>query len=102
MDDATLRERLWLGFARLQTLLGGQAGGGSVIEDEGFVASVVPSAPDSPTLNATVSLDSPRTVAALPELHRRYGDVIHRISFYAPYQANPDRWRKVLADLKAA
>jgi len=35
-----------------------------------------------------------------PELHQRYGDVIQRISFYAPYQADPDRWRSVMADLK--
>ena len=35
MDDATLRERLWLGFARLQTLLGGQAAGGEVLERPG-------------------------------------------------------------------
>jgi probable F420-dependent oxidoreductase len=37
-----------------------------------------------------------------PELHRRYGDVIERISFYAPYKSNPERWAQVLADLKAA
>jgi GNAT superfamily N-acetyltransferase len=56
MDDATLRERLWLGFARLQTLLGGQAAGGDVLERPGLVASIVPIAPDSPTLNAGISL----------------------------------------------
>ena len=37
-----------------------------------------------------------------PELHRRYGDVIQRISFYAPYASDPGRWSKVLEDLKAA
>jgi probable F420-dependent oxidoreductase len=37
-----------------------------------------------------------------PELRRRYGDVISRISFYAPYRADPDRWRTVLDDLKAS
>jgi hypothetical protein len=37
-----------------------------------------------------------------PELHSRYGDCIHRISFYAPYRSDPDRWRKVLEDVKAA
>ena len=30
------------------------------------------------------------------------GDVIKRISFYAPYKMNPDRWRQVLAALQAA
>ena len=37
-----------------------------------------------------------------PELHRRYGDVIQRISFYAPYRTDPTRWRGVLDALKAA
>ena len=37
-----------------------------------------------------------------PELHRRYGDVIQRISFYAPYKSDPDRWARVLSDLRAA
>ncbi len=36
-----------------------------------------------------------------PELRRRYGDVISRISFYTPYRSDPERWKKVLADLKA-
>ena len=35
-----------------------------------------------------------------PELHRRYGDVISRISFYAPYKSNPDRWRPVIEAIK--
>lgn len=43
---------------------------------------------------------APETVA--PELHRRYGDVIERISFYAPYKSDPERWSRVLADLKAS
>ncbi|MFZ4719130.1 MAG: LLM class F420-dependent oxidoreductase [Ilumatobacteraceae bacterium] len=42
----------------------------------------------------------PETVA--PELHRRYGDVIQRISFYAPYKSDPERWAGVLEALKAA
>jgi probable F420-dependent oxidoreductase len=36
-----------------------------------------------------------------PELKRRYGDVISRISFYAPYRSDPQRWKSVLADLKS-
>ena len=35
-----------------------------------------------------------------PELHRRYGDVISRISFYAPYKTDASKWGKVLEDLK--
>jgi probable F420-dependent oxidoreductase len=37
-----------------------------------------------------------------PELSNRYGDVIDRISFYAPYKAEPERWRPVIDALKAA
>jgi probable F420-dependent oxidoreductase len=32
----------------------------------------------------------------------RYGGLIDRVSFYAPYQAAPELWAQVLADLKAA
>ena len=55
---------------------------------------------DDEILNTFAVVGEPETVA--PELHRRYGDVIQRISFYAPYKTDPDRWSKVLADLKAA
>jgi probable F420-dependent oxidoreductase len=34
-----------------------------------------------------------------PELRRRYGDVIQRISFYAPYRTDPQRWREVMHDI---
>jgi ribosomal protein S18 acetylase RimI-like enzyme len=54
MDDGTLRERLWQGFAQLQTLLGGEAAGGVIVQERGVVASFVPGAPDSPTLNAAI------------------------------------------------
>ncbi len=54
MDDGTLRDRLWQGFARLQTLLGGDAAGGVVTAEGGIVASFVAGAPDSPTLNAAI------------------------------------------------
>jgi hypothetical protein len=26
----------------------------------------------------------------------RYGDIVDRLSFYAPYRSDPDRWGKVL------
>ena len=74
MDDGVLRERLWDGFARLQALLGGHAGPGHVLEREGLVASVVPSAPDSPTLNAAVAIEPAKAAEHLAELERRYGD----------------------------
>jgi probable F420-dependent oxidoreductase len=50
-------------------------------------------------LNTFAVVAEPERVAA--ELHRRYGDVIQRISFYAPYKSDPDRWRQVLTDLQA-
>jgi probable F420-dependent oxidoreductase len=55
---------------------------------------------DDEILNTFAVVGEPEQIA--PELHRRYGDVIQRISFYAPYRSDPERWRKVLADLRAA
>ena len=66
--------RLWDGFARLQALLGGHAGPGSVLERDGLVASVVPSAPDSPTLNAAVAIEADRAPEHLEELRHRYAE----------------------------
>ena len=74
MDDAELRRRLWEGFASLQTLLGGSARQGWVLKRDGLVASIVPSAPDSPALNAAVALDPRRRLDHLPELEVTYGD----------------------------
>jgi probable F420-dependent oxidoreductase len=36
-----------------------------------------------------------------PELHRRYGDIIQRISFYTPYETDRARWTPVLEAVKA-
>jgi len=68
MDDEALRIRLWEAFAQLQALLGHHSMRGAVIQADGVVASVVPAAPDSPTLNAAVALDPGKTREALPEL----------------------------------
>ena len=54
---------------------------------------------DDEVLNTFAVVGEPESIA--PELHNRFGDCIQRISFYAPYKADPDRWRKVMADLKA-
>ncbi|MEP7114555.1 MAG: TIGR03617 family F420-dependent LLM class oxidoreductase, partial [Ilumatobacteraceae bacterium] len=51
-------------------------------------------------LNTFAVVAEPEQIA--PELLRRYGDVVRRISFYAPYKSDPDRWRPVLAALQAA
>lgn len=55
---------------------------------------------DDEILNTFAVVAEPEQIAR--ELSKRYGDVIQRISFYAPYQSDPDRWSKVMADLKAA
>jgi probable F420-dependent oxidoreductase len=36
-----------------------------------------------------------------PGLQERYGDVVSRISFYAPYASDPDRWKAVMDQLHA-
>lgn len=72
MDDGTLRDRLWQGFARLQTLLGGDAAGGVVVEEAGIVASFVPGAPDSPTLNAAIVTGSELGLDQLSQMRERW------------------------------
>lgn len=72
MDEGALRVRLWDGFAELQLLLGAHAGPGRTLERDGLVASIVPNAPDSPTLNAAVALDPDKAPHHLPELARLY------------------------------
>jgi probable F420-dependent oxidoreductase len=55
---------------------------------------------DDEILNTFAVVGEPESIA--PELHQRYGDVIQRISFYAPYRSDPERWTKIINDLKAA
>ena len=55
---------------------------------------------DDEVLNTFAVVGEPEAVA--PELHRRYGDVIQRLSFYAPYKSDPERWSKILTDLKSS
>src|SRR3954470_15374407 len=98
MDDAELRRRLWEGFAALQTLLGGSARDGFVIETPGLVASIVPSAPDSPALNAAVAIDPRTAPASLEELDVRYGDAgIRRWAIWVDGAA-----RDVTAELRSS
>ena len=49
-------------------------------------------------LNTFAVVGEPEKIA--PELHRRYGDVISRISFYAPYKSDPSRWKPVIEAIK--
>jgi hypothetical protein len=51
-------------------------------------------------LNTFAVVGLPEQIA--PELHHRYGDVIQRISFYAPYSSDPERWSKVMSALQSA
>jgi alkanesulfonate monooxygenase SsuD/methylene tetrahydromethanopterin reductase-like flavin-dependent oxidoreductase (luciferase family) len=54
---------------------------------------------DDEILNTFAVVGEPESIA--PELGRRYADVISRISFYAPYQSDPERWRAVMNAVKA-
>jgi len=53
---------------------------------------------DDDILNTFAVVGEPESVA--PELKKRFGDVIQRISFYAPYASDSERWRKVFDELK--
>ena len=55
---------------------------------------------DDEILNTFAVVGEPEAIA--PELSQRYGDVIQRLSFYAPYASDPDRWSAVMAALRAA
>ncbi|MEY4162370.1 MAG: hypothetical protein RI939_1099 [Actinomycetota bacterium] len=53
---------------------------------------------DDEILNTFAVVGEPEAIA--PELHKRYGDVISRISFYAPYKSDPARWQPVIEAIK--
>ena len=55
---------------------------------------------DDEILNTFAVVGTPEDIA--PELSKRYGDLIQRISFYAPYASDPDRLAAVMAALQAA
>jgi probable F420-dependent oxidoreductase len=50
-------------------------------------------------LHAFAVVAEPEQIA--PQLHERYGDVVQRLSFYAPYASDPSRWAAVMQQLKA-
>jgi probable F420-dependent oxidoreductase len=54
---------------------------------------------DDEILNTFAVVGPPESIA--PELGRRYGDVIDRLSFYAPYESDQERWLRVMDALKA-
>jgi probable F420-dependent oxidoreductase len=49
---------------------------------------------DDEVLSTFAVVGEPDTIA--PELHRRFGDVIQRIDFYAPYDSQPERWQSII------
>ena len=53
---------------------------------------------DDEILRTFAVVAEPEGVGA--ELKRRYGGVVDRCSFYAPYEADPERWGAVIDDLK--
>jgi probable F420-dependent oxidoreductase len=55
---------------------------------------------DDEILNTFAVVASPEGVAA--ELKRRYGGVVDRCSFYAPYKSDPEKWSDVIKSLQAA
>jgi probable F420-dependent oxidoreductase len=54
---------------------------------------------DDEILNTFAVVGRPDEIA--PELGRRYADVISRISFYAPYESDADRWQAVVDGIKS-
>jgi ribosomal protein S18 acetylase RimI-like enzyme len=73
MDDAALRERAWASVAHQQRLFGTSVPGAGAREGDGWVASVVASAADSPLLNAIVPLRDGVLERALGELDGAFG-----------------------------
>ena len=53
---------------------------------------------DDDILNTFAVVGEPEQVA--PELLKRYGDCITRISFYTPYKSDPERWANVRRTLQ--
>ncbi|MGZ4711698.1 MAG: LLM class F420-dependent oxidoreductase [Acidimicrobiia bacterium] len=53
---------------------------------------------DDDVLDAFAVVGEPEAVPDL--LMARYGDIVDRLSFYAPYQSDPERWSKVLAGFR--
>ena len=54
---------------------------------------------DDDILDAFAVVAEPEQIAT--ELKRRYADVVDRVSFYAPYQGDRQRWQAVFNDLRS-
>jgi probable F420-dependent oxidoreductase len=53
---------------------------------------------DDDVLDAFAVVAEPEDIPKV--LLERYGDLVDRISFYAPYRSDPERWKSVLAGFK--
>jgi probable F420-dependent oxidoreductase len=80
------------GWGDLQTELNGLSKQGKWVEMGELI--------DDDVLHAFAVVAGPEGVGA--ELKRRYGGVVDRCSFYAPYKADPQQWTSVIKDLKKA
>jgi probable F420-dependent oxidoreductase len=78
------------GWGSLQDELNALSKQGKWVEMGGLI--------DDEILNTFAVVGEPEQIA--PELKTRYGDIIQRITFYAPYRSDPDRWRSVLDSVK--
>ena len=54
---------------------------------------------DDDILHTFAVVAEPEDIAA--ELRNRYGDIFDRVSFYAPTQGDPERWKAVLDAIRA-
>ena len=61
--------------------------------------SFVVTGTDDEILNTIAVVAPPEQIA--PELGRRYGDIVDRISFHTPPRGDPDRWQAVMDAIKA-
>ena len=80
------------GWGDLQTELNGLSKQGRWVEMGELI--------DDEILQTFAVVAGPEGVAA--ELKRRYAGIVDRCSFYAPYRTDPDRWTRVIEDLKSA
>jgi probable F420-dependent oxidoreductase len=80
------------GWGDLQTELNGLSKQGRWVEMGELI--------DDQILQAFAVVADPEGVGA--ELKRRYGGIVDRCSFYAPYHTDPERWTRVIEDLKQA
>ncbi len=79
------------GWGDLQTDLNRLSKEGKWVEMGGLI--------DDDILETFAVVGEPEEIPAL--LLGRYGDIVDRLSFYAPYQSDPERWSRILAGFHA-